>query len=399
MTTTFPTRYAYIDKARALCGERVDRLGAYLLRGDPLADAVVDAIDGQEDAWKLFENAAALGIAKVKDAPREMRDFFEAVETIPVWVDDGAIAHGGDVLVRSGPLGGLVLGAKALPLAYASPGGNKPLVFSGRLAENAPRRLNETARFVQAVSRRGGVARFAEGYQITLKVRVMHARVRKMILASGRWDETAWGVPVNQHDMVATMILFSGVVLSGLRELGALITNDEADRYLHLWRYVAHLIGVDRDLVPTSERDAHKIADVIKNTQAPPDEDSRALIRALLESPLRDAAREGKTPRDRAQAKRQVLISSLFCRAFVGDELADDLGVAKARWRSLLFLLRRAVNAFEIARTAVPGGDAYALAQGERYWDRVVDSGRAGAALDFPLPQFLAGRMVQSPAA
>ena len=87
---------------------------------------------------------------------------------------------------------------RSLVLGYASPAGNKPLMLSGRLKEQALKRLNETARFVQAVCRPGGMRPLADGWQITVKVRLIHAQVRRMILKSGKWDEGAWGAPVNQ---------------------------------------------------------------------------------------------------------------------------------------------------------------------------------------------------------
>ena len=117
-----------------------------------------------------------------------MREFIEETARVPAWVDWPTIDHAGDVLHRAGVLGGLVLGAMSLPFGYASPGGNKPLVLSGRLTEQAPRRLSETSRFVQAVCRPRGVRPGADGFKITLKVRLMHAHVRAMLLRSGRWD-------------------------------------------------------------------------------------------------------------------------------------------------------------------------------------------------------------------
>ena len=60
---------------------------------------------------------------------------------------------------------GLTL-ATSLVLGYASPGGNKPLAFSGQLEKRAPQRLLETSRFVEATCLPGGLARFAPGFAI-----------------------------------------------------------------------------------------------------------------------------------------------------------------------------------------------------------------------------------------
>ena len=42
--TVFPARFVHRDAARKRFGDRVDRFGAYLMEGDPLADAAVDAL-------------------------------------------------------------------------------------------------------------------------------------------------------------------------------------------------------------------------------------------------------------------------------------------------------------------------------------------------------------------
>ena len=218
MAAPFPSRFTHLTAARGRFGDRVDRLGAYLSRVDPLADAVAEAIEALPPGagWEMVRTMPLAGSAAVPGAPEAMREFFAAVEHVPVWVDWGIDRFGGDALLRAGPVGGLVLGLKSLVMAYTSPAGNKPLVFSGRMTEQASRRLNETARFVRATILPGGMRPRAPGWQLTLQVRLIHAHVRRMILATGRWDAAAWGAPINQHDEAGTSLLFSNVVLDGI---------------------------------------------------------------------------------------------------------------------------------------------------------------------------------------
>jgi hypothetical protein len=386
----YPTRFTNLSRARARFGDRVDRLGPYLDEVDELADAVVARIDAMPpgEGWATFAEGAARGIARVKNAPEEMRAFFAEAEHVPAWVDWPTLDRGGQVLMRAGLLGGLVLGLYSLPMGYASPGGNKPLVFSGRLQQQAARRLNETARFVQAVCRPGGTRPHADGWQITLKVRLMHAHVRRMILATGRWDAGAWGQPVNQHDMAGTVLLFSVMVLDGLRKLGLRIDAADADDYMQLWRRVGLLIGTDPALVPTSEPEAWRLADIVSATMAPPDADGRALTHALLYSPL-DAARDD---RERTSLQKRVEVSKALCRELVGDAIADGLGVERSTWRLGVPVLRRLVSLAEAVRGTLPGAHSTAIYTGTKYWDRVVAIGLAGATAEFGLPERLAGR-------
>jgi ER-bound oxygenase mpaB/B'/Rubber oxygenase, catalytic domain len=381
----FPARYVHVNEARARFGDRVDRLAAYLTLTDPLADAVAADVAAHTGSWALFDAASKRGIRSVKDAPDSFRALFDAVERVPVWVDWRTIDRGGELLVRAGPLGGLVLGLKSLVLGYASPAGNKPLVLSGRLQEQAARRLNETSRFVQASIAPGGMHPHRDGWQIALKVRLMHAHVRRMILASGRWDP-AWGAPINQHDSAGTSLLFSVIVLQGLRQLGMRISPEDSEAYMHLWRWSGWLMGIDPDLLASTEAEGVRLGEVIAATQGIPDDDSRALTQALFGAGVRMA----KTAREQANAERVARFSKAMCRALLGDEMADHLGIPRTSWQYMVPFVRRLVSSVEAVRERVPFGDVPAVWAGTRYWDRVVAVGLAGATAEFALPKGLA---------
>jgi ER-bound oxygenase mpaB/B'/Rubber oxygenase, catalytic domain len=383
----FPTRFVNLSAARLRFGDRVDRLGRNLSRLDPRADAVVMAIEElpKGEGWRLFEEGLRRGARAIPDAPLAMRELLEEVEHVPTWVDWGICDRGGALLMRAGVLGGAVLGARSLPLGYASPGGNKPLVFSGRLKQQTARRVNETARFVQAVCRPGGMRPFADGWQITVKVRLMHAQVRRMILKSGRWDAGAWGAPINQHDMAGTTLLFSVSIIDGLRHLGMRVDAEEAERYIHLWRWVGRLMGVDYDVLPASETEAMRLAEVIAATMGEPDQDSRELTQALFLG-----AYDGCVTRKQLRAaERNVIFGSTVCRELLGDELSDKLGVRRSNLRYAMPIIKRLVRSVERFTHAVPLAERSAVAVGSHYWDRVVEIGLRGATAEFGLPERL----------
>ena len=376
---------------RAELGDRVERLGPFLWESDPLADAAVAALAESGQGMALVDRLVDGDAIAREQAPAPVRALLEAARQVPFWVDWAALDRGGRLLVRAGLLGGIVLGAKALNYGYASPGGNKPLVFSGRLQDSAVRRLNETSRFVQAVTRPGGMRPGADGFRITLKVRLMHAQVRRMILASGRWRAAEWGAPINQHDMAATTLLFSSVTLDGLRQLGLHISLQEADDYLQLWRYVGHLMGVTESLLPASEREAQSLARLIDATQAPPDDDSRALVRALLH------ASENGSDEDRARGRRVRPVAFGFCRGLLGDALADQLGIPPTRLRHLVPAVHRVVATLELARRSSSRLEEALLRAGARYWETVIARGLEYATHAFSLPGELRGLDLGAP--
>lgn len=385
----YPTRFFDPEGARSRFGESALRYGDFLTHTDPPADAAIASLKefSAGDASRWIDVGGRKGASAIADAPRALRDFFELNETIPVWVNERALDRGGEILFRTGPVGGLALGLKSLVTGYASPGGNKPLVFSGRLREQAPHRLNETSRFVHATSAPGGLTRFADGYRITLKVRLMHARVREMILKSGRWNAPAWGAPINQSDMAATALLFSIFLLDGVRQLGLKFRADEVDDFLHLWRYSAHLMGVTPELQVSNESDAHRLGEIVLATQGPPDQDSRDLFAALMNAGIAAS----RNPRELAMSKRRAHFAHAICRELIGKKMADELGAEKNSWRLAMPAVKRIVKATERVRTSVPVVQSRAKSAGARYWKQVVMIGLEGATTEFVLPEKLAG--------
>jgi hypothetical protein len=379
----FPSRFTRLSAARVRFGDRVDRLGVYLTRADPLADGVVESIEAMAPGvgWDLFGRMLRAEAAAGPGAPEPMRALLASVERVPVWLDWDAVDRGGRVLLRAGAAGGLVLAFKSLVMAYTSPAGNKPLVFSGRLTDKASRRLQETALFVRSTISAGGMRPHAPGWRSTLQVRLIHAQVRRMILATGRWDADAWGAPINQHDELGTSLLFSSVLLEGLRQLGLRVTAADAESYMHLWRWSGWLMGIDPDLLPATEGEGHRLAALMAATQNPPDDDSRALTRALLEAPLREAR-----PGDISRARRTVRIGSALCRMFIGDGVADGLGVPRSRWAHPMRWLRPVVSGVDRLGRVAPAGAEATLRAGQRYWDRVVAVGLGGATSELALP-------------
>jgi hypothetical protein len=72
----------------------------------------------------------------------------------------------------------------------------------------APRRLAETGMWAAQATMPGGLLRGAPGYQATVQVRLLHARMRSSALKNG-WDAAEWGVPISQVDVARTWLDFT----------------------------------------------------------------------------------------------------------------------------------------------------------------------------------------------
>jgi hypothetical protein len=341
----------------------------------------------QGKGMEMLREAAARGGRRVPGMPPGLARMIEFSEEVPSWVDWDAIARAGRLFFRAGMLGGAVLGTGSIVFGYLSPGGNKPLVYSGRLQEQAATRLDETARFVQAVASEGGMRPSGEGYQITLRVRLIHAQVRRMLLDRG-YDVASYGVPINQHDMAGTSLLFSIVVVEMLRILGMPVSEDDAEAYVHLWRWVGHLLGATPELLPRDMAEARAFGELVRDTQGDPDDDSRALTRALLDSPFQHARLDRRE--DRAFAERQSMWGTFFCRALHGDAIADKLDVAHSPFQRLFPLFRASVAASHAVVSRSAFAERRAREIGAKYWDDVIKVGLSRTTYDFRLPERLA---------
>lgn len=387
MSEAWPVRVHHRREAELRFGTLGARLVPYLERLDPLADdAVAELSRFSAEERRTFVDVAVSG----GDAPAlpALGRLIDSVRCLPVWVDEARLARAGAVFRRAGVLGGLTLGLRSLVHGYAAPAGNKPLAFSGRLTDKADRRLAETGKFVTAVTAPGGLVPFAPGFRICLQVRLMHAEVRRLLLASGRYRTDLWSLPINQHDMLATILLFSNVFVGGLRLLGVTITDEEADDYQHLFRLVGVWMGVEPELLPATFREAERLGAFILATQGPPDADSLALVDALLSGPLRAA----KTDTERRRAEVTVRVSKGLCRALVGDELADQLGLPRDRHRHLARGIRSTLRVLERLRGSFPLVDEWVMEAGARYWERSVRVGLGKEDARYELPMRLAGR-------
>jgi hypothetical protein len=377
----FPTRFVHVEEARRRFGPRVDRMGALLGAGDPLADAAVEAIADRtpEERERLVDLTLR---GDLRALPVELRALREALSALPFWADLDRARHGGEVLLRTGFFGGIVLGFRSLVAGYCSPAGNKPLAFSGRLREAAPRRLSETSRFVSLVYQPGSFAPGAPGWVAAARVRLMHAQIRRLLRASARWDSAAWGEPINQVDMAGTTLLFSLALVDGLRMLGFRIEGDDCEDVLHLWRIGGWILGVDPELLCATEHEARVLWELLEATQDPPDADSAALAVALMEGPLHEA----RTLEQRARARRFLPVAYGIGRYLLGDRHADALGYPKTPWRFVAPALRTLISSTGRLVGRLPGVDRLSLEAGIRYWRRAAEAGLAGDDARFELP-------------
>jgi len=172
-----------------------------------------------------------------------------------------------------------ILGFYSLPYCYAGANGVRVLYASKKIKEEPQKRLLETAQFVFDVCQPGAFLPEGSGYVSIVKVRLMHAAARYY---SSRQitDE----VPVNQEDMLGTLLSFSLLVIRGLKKSGCSIRPNDAENYMYLWNEIGGLMGVRKELIPTSTREASVIERSIRKKEFAPSKEGKELTDILISS-------------------------------------------------------------------------------------------------------------------
>lgn len=380
-----PQRVVNADEVQQDMPDLFDLLVPSLEESDPLADRVLQELEHYPSSERHRLIAAALEPAG--GGPQRLQELVRVASRPPAWVNWTRINRAGSIFFRAGLLGSMTLGMRCLVYGYAAPVGNKPLAFSGALEKKAERRLAETARFVTAVARAEGTRPGGDGFRAAIHVRLMHAQVRRLSLQDPRWNHQAWGIPINQHDMLATVLLFSAVFVDGIRVLGVHVSEEEAEDYQHLWKWVGWVMGVREELLPSTAQEAIRRALFFRRTQGEPDDDSRALVDALMEEPLRRA----RTALERRRAEAQVATARGLCRALLDKETADALCLPEGGSERFVPKVRRALKILEYVRRRVTPLDHLVEKLGGSYWQWSVERGLRGGGVLFPLPLSLEG--------
>jgi len=386
--TGVPTAYVNLDIARQKHAGRADKYVALLWRADPLADAVVEVCASMpEPEWRhMLDQALGHGIDAVPQAPEPVRALFAQLDHVPFWVDREQCNLGGATFLRC-RMGFLALAMLSLPLIYSWPVGNKPLSLSGQLVHRASQRLKDTTRYVFAVSQPDGLSRTASGFAMTVKVRLIHAQVRRLLRQSGQWRDADWGAPINQCHMAGTNLLFSVGVLDALTRIGYLFKPAEREALIHLWRYAGYLLGVEHELLVAGEWEGHRLLDLMFTFEPEPDEDSRALVEALMQTSY--AYARGLS----AVRLAGINICYGVSRALLGDERADALGLPHTAWRWLVPAVWPATRLIEGARCLSPTVQALARVAGTKAFRHLLsERGLKGSTRDFQLPRRIAVR-------
>lgn len=344
------------------------QIGEALMHGDPPADGLVEWMVRQPNGRTLFEQAIEHGVGP--SMPQPLKDFFALVEPVPSWIDWNEVEAGPRIVQRGGRDYFFVARDLALMGGYQASAFNRTLLLTGALEKGPVRRVAETAQWWHDCTQSQGMKRFGAGWKSTVRVRLIHALVRRRVKALPSWRMSDWGLPINQTDMAATALAFPLLQLVAGRMLGVPVTAAESETALHHGRYVAWLMGVEPRWLAWTEQDGLRLLYQLSLSITNPDETSQQLARALMDEPLQRPYSRFAGLRGRFERHRHLSVSRLL----IGSLGMQQLGLP-SRTLPWYPLLRAPLNfaRHKLVR-ALPGGKDWLSRRGRRVSDEVIAS-------------------------
>ena len=324
-----PTDYeAGFARARAIDPVLAERYIAHTRIGDPLADELIAELAemGPKRSRELLHAAIDQhDPATLATLPSFMREFFEEVSTPPDWVDPASFIpgirmfHRNSQLVLGGMVGGTLVEGFSTNIA-------KSFFITGRLRDQGVRRLRQNNRHMVEIFIPGGLDRDGDGWKLTMRLRLVHSAVRRLLNDSDDWDLEAWGMPVSMAHLGFAISVFSARLLKHLQNLGAIFDEEERAGFMDVWRYDGHIMGIPDEMLFRDEEEALRIFEIGGLCEPAPGMESASMANALVNSAPLVAGIEDSQERQRIA--RYVFTVS---RALIGNELADDLRYPHSR--------------------------------------------------------------------
>ncbi|KZS68989.1 hypothetical protein A4G27_27730 [Mycobacterium kansasii] len=258
-----------------------------MFRTDSLVDAVAEELARSGSAgWQALDQALAFVRPTVDGAPPSLEALLDPVMSPPAWFDAEQVRWGAAVWWRFWIANQIGL-AGSLRTGYRFGDLNKPQAMNGRSTVMAARRYEETARWVLDATDPGALIPGGRGFSSTIKVRLVHAIVRRRLRRDPDWNTAAWGEPIHFSGMAVTGIAFLILPLAAGQMVGIEFTDDELEAVRALWHWVCYLMGVPEPLLPSTIDYARSVAEIASVVFAPPDDDSRMLDDAVMRNGIR----------------------------------------------------------------------------------------------------------------
>ena len=317
-----PTDYREgYEKARQFEPEIASNYVAHTLIGDPLAEAMTEDLAelGEGESMGLIQAVMDQEEGALENAPDSVRKFFEDAEAPPEWLDYAAFApavrmfHRNSRVILAAFVAGVLIEGFTTNIA-------KSFFITGRVRDQGVRRLGQNNRHMMEIFLPGGLYRDGDGWKLSVRIRIIHARMRHLLNDSGEWDTAAWGAPISAAHLGYAISAFSARLLKHMKTLGAEYNAQEYASFMAVWRYSGYLMGIPETILFHDATDALNLYDVGLVCEPRYQTESVVMAHSLVNSaPLIAGMTE---PADRRHLALYVYRVS---RRLIGREVADSL--------------------------------------------------------------------------
>ncbi len=302
---------------------------------DPPADKLVAELFekyGDKEARLIYlQLIHTFSQIDIKSLPQEIVTFHEENENAVVIDDPAKIELAAQYFQDFGHAMFLLLITKSLPTLYTSYRGTKVLFETGYLVGKGndvlvARRLMETAQFYIDIMTKDSFQKGGYGFFAATKVRILHAYVRKFMWDKEWNDKFAaeYDQPVCQEDMIGTLLAFSILNIEGLRKMGMLVSDEEAEAITYTWHIAGKLLGVKDEFNPPDFATGKKLYTHLLDKEKRAGAENKALVDAIL-----GFLRNIFTPSllSRTPFKAQNKLPEILMSYFVGKEYCPYIGL------------------------------------------------------------------------
>jgi hypothetical protein len=353
--------------------------------GDPLADETIQTVSSSQDIGPVNQIMRALvenDDFPTAELPPPVRRYMDQSSALPSWANLEQMRHGGQLFARYGPEMVLMLFGASLPLLYAAHPGCEVLLATRQMTHNVHRRIIETGQFVIDVTEPEAWEPDGRGLLTSQKVRLMHAAIRHYLAKDERWREhwqAEWGTPICQEDLVGTMLTFSVTIIQKLEQSQITLNQSEKESYLHLWKVVGYLLGIEESRMPADYEEAEALLTLWMERNHQPNDTSRQLMKAMIDFWYL-----------RVPGRTFDGVTSGWCRLWIGDELADAMDVPPFNWTRHLLTMQ--IQAWKVKDRF--GDNSIPFQSFTRFWTRALMRAlmlveRDGQRPDFRIPEQL----------
>ena len=212
---------------------------------------------------------------------------------------------------------------------------SKSFFLSGRLRDQGVRRLKQNNRHMLEIFMPGGMDRYGDGFKLSVRIRLVHAHIRRLLKESGDWDEEAWGVPVSSAHLDSPSPLSRHGCSTMPGDLGARFSDEEKASFMQVWRRSGYVMGIPETILYHDEADALRTFEAGLVCEPPIGLESIAMANALENSAPVVVGIADPSQR-RSLAKYVYNVSG----ALIGNEMASALRYPKRNTFGVLPLFR-----------------------------------------------------------